>query len=79
MKRTWSDRHTESGRNQLRNKAKKPKPQAEDCTCPASGLSTTCPIRLHRERAKIVQGFGIDPTTNLPNKQYVLEHPESPK
>jgi hypothetical protein len=34
---------------------------------------------LHRERAKLVQGSGIDPATNLPNKQYVLEHPESPK
>ncbi len=77
MKRTWSDRAGEQGRNRLRNKAKKPQPTV--CTCQASGLSTICPIRLHRERAKLVQGCGIDPATNLPNKQYVLEHPESPK
>ena len=79
MKRTWTDRIGQWSRNRLRNKAKKPHPAPEACTCPDTGLSTTCPIRLHRERAKLVQGVGIDPTTNLPNKQYVQDNPESLK
>ena len=78
MKRTWTDPVGEWARNRLRNKAKKPQPTV--CTCPASGLSTICPIRLHRERAKLVQGLRHRPRhKQIRNKQYVLEHPESPK
>jgi hypothetical protein len=58
--------HERSGlwqRDRQRAKAKKPKPTA--CTCPPGGRSTTCPQREHRERAKAIQGVGIDPESQL--------------
>ena len=76
MKRTWSDRVGEWMRNRLRNKSQNLKPEPEKMHLPGQRTEHDFAHPLvHRERAKLVQGCGIDPASNLPNKQYVLEHP----
>ena len=45
-------------RCRLRNKAKKP---PKPCTCPAGGVSTSCKVRRHADRARLLQSVGEDP------------------
>jgi hypothetical protein len=67
MKRKRFERAREWIRNILRHKAKKE--HVSVCACPKDGLSTTCGIREHRERAKMIQGQGIDPFTFYAQKK----------
>lgn len=39
-----------------RNKAKKP---AKPCTCPVDGLSTSCRVKAHKQRAQDLQSVGL--------------------
>lgn len=39
-----------------RNKGKKP---AKSCSCPVTGVSTTCKVKLHSQRAKDLQSVGL--------------------
>lgn len=52
----YKDKQSEWVRNRQRNKDNKG--LIYICQCPVGELSVNCPVKEHRERAKLVQGFG---------------------